>query len=204
MNRGDHLVSPRFGYTHHGLYIGNGQVIHYSGFVNEFSSGEISITSLDEFSNGNKISIQEHLLRTYNIEESIERAISRLGEDWYNVLLNNCEHFVTWCIVGFPSSSQVNLAVITIAEGYKFADGLKKVKQGAEIVSVLANTANTTSSLSTAAGILTTSGIISSAGVTTAITTGIVSTAAAPLVATVVAATVAGYAVKKIWGWVFD
>ncbi|WP_439839782.1 lecithin retinol acyltransferase family protein [Aeromonas caviae] len=26
---GDHLVSPRAGYQHHGLYLGDHQVIHY-------------------------------------------------------------------------------------------------------------------------------------------------------------------------------
>ncbi|WMX36652.1 lecithin retinol acyltransferase family protein [Aeromonas caviae] len=28
---GDHLVSPRAGYQHHGLYLGDHQVIHYQG-----------------------------------------------------------------------------------------------------------------------------------------------------------------------------
>jgi cell wall-associated NlpC family hydrolase len=30
---GDHLVSPRTGYQHHGLYLGDHQVIHYQGSV---------------------------------------------------------------------------------------------------------------------------------------------------------------------------
>ena len=53
MKFGDHLVSPRIGYSHHGIYIGDDQVIHYSGFANGISSGEIEISSLDEFSRGN-------------------------------------------------------------------------------------------------------------------------------------------------------
>ncbi|EFL5564207.1 hydrolase, partial [Escherichia coli] len=28
---GAHLSSDRPGYTHHGIYVGNGKVIHYSG-----------------------------------------------------------------------------------------------------------------------------------------------------------------------------
>lgn len=31
LQRGDHLVSSRLGYSHHGLYVGNNQVIHYQG-----------------------------------------------------------------------------------------------------------------------------------------------------------------------------
>ena len=36
MQTGDHLISPRPGFTHHGLYVGNNEVIHYAGY----SSGE--------------------------------------------------------------------------------------------------------------------------------------------------------------------
>ena len=30
MQAGDHLISPRPGFTHHGLYVGNNEVIHYA------------------------------------------------------------------------------------------------------------------------------------------------------------------------------
>ena len=33
-------------------------------------------------------------------EEVIRRARSRLGEDRYRVLTNNCEHFCEWCVRG--------------------------------------------------------------------------------------------------------
>jgi hypothetical protein len=115
---GDHLVSPRTGYTHHGLYIGNGIVIHYSGLVNGYSTGEIAIASLEEFASGRGIRIKNHPLRRHDSDKSVERAFSRLGEDWYNVLLNNCEHFVTWCIEGFHSSSQVNQMIAAVATAY--------------------------------------------------------------------------------------
>ena len=52
MKRGDHLVSPRNGYFHHGLYIGNGEVIHYPGFSEAFDKGAIEITAIDEFTQG--------------------------------------------------------------------------------------------------------------------------------------------------------
>jgi len=29
MQAGDHLISPRPGFTHHGLYVGNNEVIHW-------------------------------------------------------------------------------------------------------------------------------------------------------------------------------
>lgn len=48
MHIGDHLVSTRLGYTHHGLYLGGDTVIHYSGMADGVSSGAIEITTLKE------------------------------------------------------------------------------------------------------------------------------------------------------------
>lgn len=112
MEKGDHLISARTGYSHHGIYIGRDQVIHYSGSsFGEFQSGTIEIVDLETFCQGNGFTVQSYPFRFYNREESVERAKSRLGEDWYSVLLNNCEHFVTWCIQGLHHSQQVNQAV---------------------------------------------------------------------------------------------
>ena len=111
MQIGDHLVTPRLGYTHHGLFVGDGSVIHYSGFAHGISSGVIEVTSLESFCDGNEVHVRTYKSRKHSRKVSVERAYSRLGEDWYNMLLNNCEHFVTWCITGQHSSSQVNNTV---------------------------------------------------------------------------------------------
>ena len=114
---GDHISSPRTMYSHHGIYVGNGKVIHYSGFVDGISSGKIEHTNLENFSRNNSIFINRHKYRKYTGSEIVTRAYQRLGEDWYNVLLNNCEHFAYWCIMGWHKSPQVNniLASIRIA-----------------------------------------------------------------------------------------
>ncbi|MDE5831871.1 MAG: lecithin retinol acyltransferase family protein [Desulfovibrio sp.] len=44
----------------------------------------------------------------YTPEETISRARSRLGENRYNLLFNNCEHFAIWCKTGVSESWQVN------------------------------------------------------------------------------------------------
>ena len=38
----------------------------------------------------------------------VARAESRLGELGFDVWLNNCEHFATWCRTGISSSAQVD------------------------------------------------------------------------------------------------
>lgn len=115
MQRGDHLISPRTGYSHHGLYLGKNLVIHYTGFSNGRHKGEIAITSLDEFCQGEGFTVQAYPCRLYSPDESAQRALSRLGEDWYDILLNNCEHFVSWCILGVHHSHQAHSAIIAAA-----------------------------------------------------------------------------------------
>ena len=110
---GDHLVSPRTGYQHHGLYLGDHLVIHYQGFSAGIHSGQIAITTLAEFSEGQGYRILLHSARAYNRKESIDRAYSRLGEAHYSMLFNNCEHFVLWCIEGFHYSKQINQLITT-------------------------------------------------------------------------------------------
>lgn len=106
MRRGDHLVSVRCGYTHHGIYIGAGEVIHYSGFGDSVS-GPICRVSLEKFSGGMPTVVTPHPLAVHDAEARIARGYTRLGENSYNLVTNNCEHFVNWCIYGTTSSKQV-------------------------------------------------------------------------------------------------
>ncbi len=46
--------------------------------------------------------------KVYSADETVERAQSRIGETNYNLLTNNCEHFVIWCKTGISESHQVN------------------------------------------------------------------------------------------------
>lgn len=46
---GSHIKVSRGFYTHHGIYCGDEQVVHYSGFAQAFNKGGIDLTSLDAF-----------------------------------------------------------------------------------------------------------------------------------------------------------
>ncbi|ART78916.1 lecithin retinol acyltransferase family protein [Oceanisphaera avium] len=111
MNTGTHLISYRFGYSHHGLYVGDNQVIHYAGSLSGEETGRIELSTLEDFTQGNGFHIKHHPVRYYDDHESVDRAYARLGEENYHVLLNNCEHFVIWCIQGFSYSHQVTRAI---------------------------------------------------------------------------------------------
>lgn len=105
---GDHLKSSRTLYSHHGLYIGNDRVIHYSGLADGMQTGPIEEVSLTAFCSGKDYKIVEHNNRKYSREESVTRAKNRIGENAYTVTGNNCEHFVNWCIEGDHKSFQVD------------------------------------------------------------------------------------------------
>lgn len=49
--------------------------------------------------------------KLYSPEETVRRALSRIGEDKYSLLQNNCEHFAVWCKTGVSESFQVDRAI---------------------------------------------------------------------------------------------
>jgi hypothetical protein len=106
---GAHLVSPRTGYTHHGLYVGNGKVIHYAGFGDGPHSGPVEQTTLARFQSGHGFRVRKHRHAPFKGRMSVERARSRIGENVYCLFSNNCEHFVNWCIDGDHASAQVDI-----------------------------------------------------------------------------------------------
>lgn len=116
---GAHLVTPRIGYTHHGIYIGNGKVIHYSGLADglTLTSGVIEEATLEVFRNGESFTVRTYAHPRFNGQAVVERAQSRLGENLYHVYSNNCEHFCEWCINDEHRSEQVEQAKTASTKG---------------------------------------------------------------------------------------
>lgn len=104
---GAHLVTPRLGYTHHGIYAGDGEVIHYEGLSASMRRGRVARVSLAAFGNGRPVCVHDEACAIYTGVEVAARALSRLGEDAYDLLRNNCEHFCAWCLSGAARSAQV-------------------------------------------------------------------------------------------------
>lgn len=106
--QGAHLVTPRLGYTHHGLYAGNDRVIHYSGLADGLSAGPIEEVSFLDFVASQSVTVKPHPKAKYMGGSAVDRARSRLWEERYNLITNNCEHFVYWCLYDRNKSAQVN------------------------------------------------------------------------------------------------
>jgi hypothetical protein len=105
---GAHMVTRRWGYTHHAIYVGRGRAVQYGGLSFGLRRGPVEEVSLSEFSSGRAIWIRSPAATSLNRDEVVRRARSRLGEDRYHVLKNNCEHFCEWCVSGEHRSYQVD------------------------------------------------------------------------------------------------
>lgn len=104
---GAHLVTPRRGFLHHGIYAGSGRVIHYAGLSRTWRRGPIEDVALERFARGRPIAVKPADDAPYSGADVVARARSRLGEDRYRIASNNCEHFCEWCLRGTARSAQV-------------------------------------------------------------------------------------------------
>ena len=104
---GSHLVTPRRGYLHHGIYIGARKVVHYAGFAHGPRRGPVEEVSFAHFACRQRVWVRSEAPSDFDVREIICRARSRVGEDRYRLLTNNCEHFCEWCRHGVAKSLQV-------------------------------------------------------------------------------------------------
>ena len=115
LQAGDVIYIDRVFYRHYGIYAGKGRVIHYSGENSNFGPDVgVRETSMKKFSGGEKCGVVQFTgNQRFSGEETVRRARSRLGEESYNLVFNNCEHFALWCKTGKSRSIQVEKAVTT-------------------------------------------------------------------------------------------
>jgi hypothetical protein len=104
---GAHLVTPRFVYAHHGVYVGGGAVVHYAAFAKHWHRGPVEETSLRCFAHRHPVWVRAGRPDGLQAAQIVGRARSRLGEDRYRFFSNNCEHFSEWCVNGEHRSPQV-------------------------------------------------------------------------------------------------
>jgi len=111
---GSHVKVRRFlsTYTHHGVYVGRGRVIHFDGEPLRGRSATIVECTLDEFLRGGR-AILVPAPRGLVPSEVVGRAERALADGFgaYRLLFRNCEHFATWCTIGRRKSFQVRRGV---------------------------------------------------------------------------------------------
>lgn len=119
MARGDRLQVRRrlFGlplhYMHHGIDMGDGTVVHARPDDTHrlFAGGRIVQTTLDEFAQGAVVEAIAEPLAVFPADEVARRALAHVGREGYCPVVDNCEHFATWCATGERRSRQVDAVI---------------------------------------------------------------------------------------------
>ena len=128
MAKDDHLVVGRAGYSHHGIDLGNGLIIYYTGDKSSVVRAFVKIESIQKFADGRQVRLGSSKAK-YSPDEIVRRAKSRLGEKKYGLIGNNCEQFVNWCRTGDHKSKQVNRAALAIGYLSPFVGAAVYLKQ---------------------------------------------------------------------------
>lgn len=131
ISKGSLLKFKSIGYYHWAIFIGNGKYCHLtqdkvdsrcsSVVLSEAVAGELeTIIKIDDLSDLNYETTEiivdnsgDSRKKPFSPETIVERALSKTGKCTYDLLKNNCEHFVTWCRYGDGESKQVEQAIAT-------------------------------------------------------------------------------------------
>lgn len=120
---GDHIAVRRGeGYTHHGIYLGEGLVAHFTdeaGLAAKHAA-QVRETTLETFLRGGLLLRRRHR-HGLPRQEVVARARAVIyGErPWrrYHLIRNNCEHFAHDCATRRPRSLQVRKVMGVAAVG---------------------------------------------------------------------------------------
>ncbi len=102
---------------HFGIYISDNEIIQFGPPPNLFEStlvNDITVisTNIDYFLQGGFLEVsvcdKNEATHRFKSQQIIKNARQRLGEGGYNILNNNCEHFVYECVFGEHKCTQTD------------------------------------------------------------------------------------------------
>jgi len=144
MKPGDLIEIPRGNYSHYAVCVGGGDLVHLTGGNDGIDASNIFNLSLGASGRelnkarvcrnnfwevvGNsaaKIDYRKDMRESpLSTDQIIRNALSRIGEEGYNLIWKNCEHFATWCRYGVEFSEQIETAITWAAMGTLIAAGI--------------------------------------------------------------------------------
>ncbi|MDX1708431.1 MAG: lecithin retinol acyltransferase family protein [Desulfobacterales bacterium] len=138
---GDHIYVKRKGYfySHHGIYAGNGRVLHFRGAVQEKKDPTVILSDVDTFLKNGRLQRRTYKQRLPHAQ-SVKIARAHLAQKGYSLVFNNCEHFATYCATGKKKSPQVSkiiggMATLALAVTGMFIRKKTRFKKGNPSVS---------------------------------------------------------------------
>ncbi len=102
---------------HYGIYVSDEEVIQFG--VSPVLAGwqeadklQVLATDIDDFLQGEFLEVasldKKQAKKRFSVQKTVDTARSRIGQKGYDILHNNCEHFVYECVFGEHTSSQVD------------------------------------------------------------------------------------------------
>lgn len=115
---GQHYIENRrkiIKYQHHAIGIEAGLVVHFAD--NKQGKLDIVVGELNDMSEPRHVIRQNLTIRDRIVarNRALYYACSFLSIDDYNLITNNCEHFVEWCFTGKKKSKQIRNAIGDLA-----------------------------------------------------------------------------------------
>ena len=113
--RGDIIRIPVGAIYHYGIFVDDDTVVQFGPppGTNGYNDGKdikVCTASPEEFSCGKIVEVavldKDEQKRRIPPEQTVNTAVSRIGEGGYDLLHNNCEHFVNECVFGEKRSAQ--------------------------------------------------------------------------------------------------
>lgn len=110
---GEIIRTPIGNFYHYGIFKSDNEVIQFgkNPLIKSTDSNLlcVCITSMQDFLFGNELQVLNSFDNNfYNTEKTLKNALSRLGEKGYNIIHNNCEHFVNECAFNKKQCFQVD------------------------------------------------------------------------------------------------
>jgi len=106
--KGDHIrVKRMIGlYYHHGIDLGDGTCVHFTGEPIEKADAEIKRTSILSFVQDGEVEIVNYS-KCNPVDLVVATALVHVGVQGYNLATDNCEHFARYCKTGQWDSEQI-------------------------------------------------------------------------------------------------
>lgn len=111
LKSGTHIKVTLHGASYHGIYVGNGFVVHLEEKTDSLGGNEIKKSTIKDFLKGTstlyKIQYPKSLLR-YTGDEITERASALLKGGYNSFVIKSSENFAVWCCTGIKSHQELN------------------------------------------------------------------------------------------------
>lgn len=112
---GDHIRVKRGFYAHHGIFVSDKEVIHFTGTENDsifdWTKPEVIQSDIDYFLKGGILEVKEYtdeeFSQLYSPEQIVTYARACIGDKGYHLAFHNCEHFANVCTLNSFRSQQV-------------------------------------------------------------------------------------------------